>query len=245
MRKAKLALCALALSFVATGCGNVNNAAGEAANAVNNMGERAGQAVNQTTRGVGNVVGGAGRAAGNMVNNAAGAAGDVANNAAGAVNNAAGAAGRPMNNAAGTANGMASNAAGYAAQVPSGVNSPVPRSIAGAPKNIRIPMNARPALIKADRVGTDVRVTPQSHWHGSSVTLYYMPADDVAHKGTHLQISRANGVQQIGKYRINQAGKWKATWYTKGYSIPPHTPLYLLALADSGQMAIVQVDTVS
>lgn len=169
--------------------------------------------------------------------------------ACGPMNQTAGDAGNAVSNMMGTANNVvgnvASGTAGLAARAVQGVTNALPLTIAGAPTNLTIQRNNNPAQVKAVYSKHRIRVVSRSHWHGNSVTLYYLPATNLKHQGTHMELLQANGVQRIGTFPIDKNGHWSASWNMGNYKVPLHKPMYFLAVSDTQQSALVRTNTVS
>lgn len=224
-------MCAITLAFTTTACGTgnqtMNNAGGTMNNAMGNAGGFVGNAANGTAGFVGNAANGTAGLAGNAANGAAGLAGNAANGTAGLAGNAV--------------NGVA----GLAGRVVDGVTTMLPRSIAGAPTNLSIPKTTNPAQIKAVQNGRRIHVVARAHWRGKMVRVYYIPATDLNHRGTHVDLINAHGAQRIGEFPINQQGHWSGSWNMGNYRVPAHKSLYFLAVSDANQVALVRTDTIS
>ncbi|QSO48323.1 hypothetical protein [Alicyclobacillus mengziensis] len=140
--------------------------------------------------------------------------------------------------------GQANTAAEAGQQFPAGVVDVLPNHVAAHPINLNIPSMDRPPVVQAVYDGKSaVNVTVRSKWRGSTVTLYHLPRYNLSHEGTHYRLLGARGVQRIGKYPIDEHGHWRANWTVGNYPIPPHRPMYLLAVTDAGQVGLVQMDS--
>lgn len=129
-------------------------------------------------------------------------------------------------------------------RLPAGVVEALPENVASPPTNLHVPVTDKPPVLRAVYDGkSQVNVTVRSRWRGSSVTLYYLPRYNLLYQGTHYKLMGARGVQRIGKFPIDKNGHWNANWSVGNYPIPPHRPLYMLAITDAGQVALVQMDT--
>jgi hypothetical protein len=139
---------------------------------------------------------------------------------------------------------QANTAAQAGQQFPAGVVETLPNHVAAPPINLNIVPVDRPPVVQAVYDGkSTVNVAVRSKWRGSTVTLYYLPRYNLSHEGIHYRLLGARGVQRIGKYPIDKNGHWNANWTVGNYPIPPHRPMYLLAVTDAGQIGLVQMDT--
>ncbi|MCL6600432.1 MAG: hypothetical protein K6T81_17110 [Alicyclobacillus macrosporangiidus] len=134
--------------------------------------------------------------------------------------------------------------AGALSEAPSAsVQEVLPRSIAGAPETLAVTPQSLPPVIMAYRTGRLVHILSRQRWHGRTVDIYYLPSDNVVHRGDHLELRSARNVQRIARAEVRPDGSWEARWDTGSYTIPRHHPFYLLARDDAGEAGIVQINT--
>ncbi|MCL6516266.1 hypothetical protein [Alicyclobacillus sp.] len=134
--------------------------------------------------------------------------------------------------------------AGALSDAPSAsVQDVLPTSIAGRPETLAVAPQALPPVIMAYRTGRLLHIFSRQRWHGRTVDVYYLPSDNVVHRGDHLELRAARNVQHVARAQVRADGSWEATWDTGSYTIPRHHPFYLLARDDAGETGIVQVNT--
>ncbi|MCL6452096.1 MAG: hypothetical protein K6T78_00535 [Alicyclobacillus sp.] len=139
----------------------------------------------------------------------------------------------------------ARTAPGYAGSMPEGVTAPLPRAIAGPPQNLDLPHKRELVQVMGEYRGRGIHVAAHVRMRGSRVTVYYLPAGNLVHRGTHYDLASARDVQFIGTYPTDARGHWRASWNMRDYPRPGHQPLFFIAVSDGGSVVLIRTDTIS